>query len=92
MYLIRKGEVEVIAHGQVVATLGNGSYIGEVSLVYETPRFVFALALFVSLFSSLVCPSLVLLLSVPRRFVRPFRFDFISSFLDTMLSLLFQSL
>jgi glucose-6-phosphate 1-dehydrogenase len=39
MYLISCGEVEVIdAHGHVAATLGEGNFFGEISLLTSSPR------------------------------------------------------
>lgn len=38
MYLIRHGIVEVLAHGVVVATLSDGSYVGEVAVMFEQKR------------------------------------------------------
>jgi CRP-like cAMP-binding protein len=38
MYLIRHGQLEVIANGVVVATLSDGSYVGEVAIVFEQKR------------------------------------------------------
>jgi CRP-like cAMP-binding protein len=38
MYLIRHGLLEVIAHGVVVATLNDGSYVGEVAVMFEQKR------------------------------------------------------
>jgi CRP-like cAMP-binding protein len=39
LYLIARGEVEVIdAHGHVAATLGEGNFFGEVSLLTSAPR------------------------------------------------------
>ena len=36
--LIIHGEVEVIVGGEVVATLGEGDYFGEVAMLYTRPR------------------------------------------------------
>jgi CRP-like cAMP-binding protein len=38
MYLLRHGQLEVVAHGQVVATLSDGSYVGEVAIIFEQKR------------------------------------------------------
>lgn len=38
MYLVQRGQLEVIAHGVVVATLGDGSYVGEVAVIFEQKR------------------------------------------------------
>jgi len=39
MYLISRGEVEVIDHsGHVIATLGEGNFFGEISLLTSAPR------------------------------------------------------
>ena len=39
MYLISRGEVEVIDEaGHVVATLGEGNFFGEISLLTSAPR------------------------------------------------------
>ena len=38
MYLLRRGELEVIAHGHVVATLSSGSFVGEVCLLWEDTK------------------------------------------------------
>jgi hypothetical protein len=37
-YLLRHGQLEVIAHGVVVATLSDGSYVGEVAVMFEQKR------------------------------------------------------
>ncbi len=38
MYLVRSGQLEVISHGAVVATLSDGSYVGEVAIIFEQKR------------------------------------------------------
>ena len=38
MYLLRRGELEVIAHGHVVATLTSGGFVGEVCLLWEDTK------------------------------------------------------
>jgi CRP-like cAMP-binding protein len=39
MYLISRGEIEVLdASGKVVATLGEGDFFGEISLLTSDPR------------------------------------------------------
>ena len=38
MYLLRQGELEVIAHGRVVATLTSGGFVGEVCLLWEDTK------------------------------------------------------
>ena len=37
-YAIRSGQVEVVADGTIVRTLGPGSYFGEVALLLDVPR------------------------------------------------------
>ena len=38
LYLLRHGILEVVAHGVVVATLTDGSYVGEVAVMFEQKR------------------------------------------------------
>ena len=38
MYLLRQGQLEVIAHGRVVATLTSGGFVGEVCLLWEDTK------------------------------------------------------
>jgi cAMP-dependent protein kinase regulator len=37
-YAIRTGQVRVIRDGETVATLGPGSYVGEIALLFDIPR------------------------------------------------------
>ncbi len=38
MYFISQGEVEVVVDGRVVGTLGEGSFFGEIALLFESKR------------------------------------------------------
>src|SRR5690349_1861219 len=38
MYLLRSGILEVVSHGKVVAELSDGSYVGEVAIIFEQKR------------------------------------------------------
>jgi CRP-like cAMP-binding protein len=38
MYLVVRGKLNVIANGKVVATVSDGSYVGEVAILYEQKR------------------------------------------------------
>jgi len=39
MYFVVKGKLSIIANDAVVATITDGSYVGEVAILYEQKRY-----------------------------------------------------
>lgn len=38
MYIVIEGEVDIIARGQVIRTVGKGDLVGEMALIDDSPR------------------------------------------------------
>jgi CRP/FNR family cyclic AMP-dependent transcriptional regulator len=44
MYVVKKGEVDIVIHGQVVETVGEEGFFGELALIDQAPRSAAAIA------------------------------------------------
>jgi|SRR3984885_4383966 CRP/FNR family transcriptional regulator, cyclic AMP receptor protein len=44
MYVVKKGEVDIVIHGQVVETVGEEGFFGELALIDQAPRSATAIA------------------------------------------------
>jgi CRP/FNR family cyclic AMP-dependent transcriptional regulator len=44
MYVVKKGEVDIVINGQVVETVGEDSFFGELALIDHAPRSATAIA------------------------------------------------
>ena len=44
MYIVKKGQVDIVVHGAVVETVGEDGFFGEMALIDQAPRSATAIA------------------------------------------------